>query len=880
MAKSIFQPKSQAAKKAAARQQRVDLKVETKTAGMFSHNHASLQSYADIRVAGATWIEKQPGADTTAHIKGTGKPASESTIKVMPIDTNGIGFKTMRLSFDPISAIPAARTDKNFAPLKSSTPSVDVNVVQPVTAKPIAAPISRQSELVEAPAPKHTAWANTVDLTKVKSAEKLTKALITPPTTPDRIPEPVSLVLTSTGKPYHFQQSQDSTLTPTEFPALAAPTAPQPNPPRIQPLGKKHNEWTTVGTVKITKKDAEQKKPNKSSKVSTLPVIEQKLDDVSGSKTVHEDTPTSVAQATATFDKAPKSQDPTGQKANTDALASEPKVDIGDTAVPSTVSTPIAKKSNKKSGAAQKKAKAARYRATAEAYLDDALSTVVESAAKVPQSKDINKLKQLAAGKPSLEEAQQLLRSKLIDLLMWAQSKNIDIAELARSNCILQDKNGNFLSDHDQDKTIELCKEYKVYQDACDGIAKAEATERALAEAEAAQRMFGVASLATVSNASQKRKVRRSSPTSSAPPSSGGLFASGFDFKISEDAPKFEKLSPVAIPEKMEFSTTVFNTPTPPSEEVPTSPLESKDIAVEESVTIIAEADKENLDVPAEQPAIVTLEADKDVDLVAPGETSATRVDDKTYETTSPELEDALIEEPTIVTPEADKELEDAPLEQSVIATPEADKDSDTVAPDGTSATQMDDTTPEMTELSPSVSHTSNQHAYPEDTSQALTEAVETAFHLMNPSTTKVKATEDATISQRCRAMEIGIYNLDDYFTELGDSSPLKSSKVQVVAAFTKLSSQEREVLDLGAAHVAHATAILMNKRLQHKIKLRSIKLVDFLGCIEFGESGEATHLAIAKGFEECVKKDAAAGVVDSRLLEVGREMGWAVKTV
>ncbi|KAJ4373317.1 hypothetical protein N0V83_003611 [Neocucurbitaria cava] len=887
MAKSMFQPKSQAAKKAAARQQRVDLKVETKTA------------------AGATWIKKQPGADTTAQIKDTGKPASESTIKVMPIDTNGIGFKTMRLSFDPISATPAARTDKNVAPLKNSTPSAGVNVSQPITVKSVAATMPHHVELIEAPAPKRSAWANTVGLTKVKSAEKLTSALITPPTAPDRIPEPVSLVVTA-----------------TEFPALAAPTAPQPNPPRIQPLGKNNNEWTTVGAVKITKKNAEQKKLKKASKVSTLPVLEQKLDDVSGSKIVHEDTPTSVAQATAKSDEAPKSQDPTGQKANTGPLASEPNVDIGDTAAPSTVPSLAAKKSNKKSGAAQKKAKAARHRATAEAYLDDAFSTTVLSAAKVPQSKDINKLKQLAACKPSLEEAQQLLRTRLIDLLVWAQSKNIDIAEVAKSSCILQDKNGKFLSGPDQEKTIELCKEYKAYQDACNALAMAQVTERALAEAEAAQRMFGVASLATVSKASQKRKARRPSPTLPTPTSSGGLFASGFDFKVSDDAPKFDEMTPVAVPEKMEFSTTVFNKPSTAPEEVPTSPLKSKDVAVAESITVIPEADKVNEDVSIEQPAIVTPEADKDSNLVALGGISATWVDDTTPEKTkvsmpefedapaeepvivtpevdrdadtvtpggtsvtqvddmtSPEIEDAPIEEPVIVTPEADKEREDAPIEQSVIATPEADKDSETVAPDGTSATQMDDTTPEMTEVSPSASPT-NQHAYPEDTSQALAEAVEAAFHFMNPPTTKVKATEDATISQRCRAMEIGIYNLDDYFTELGDSSPIKSSKVQVVTAFTKLSSQEREALDLGAVHVAHATTILVNKRLQHKIKLGSIKLVDFLGCIEFGENDEATHLGIAKAFEECAQKDAAAGVVDSRLLEVGREMGWGVKTV
>ncbi|CAO2652495.1 Nn.00g007780.m01.CDS01 [Neocucurbitaria sp. VM-36] len=1047
MAKSIFQSKTQA-KKAAATQKRSNINNKSDNIDMFPSGRATLRGSTDVEVAGAAPIKEQHGIGATTIIKKTSNAIGTSAIKVMPIDTTAIGFKTLRLTNDPI-ARPAlsAQAGKKVAPSKGTISSFNVaNISSVTTKKLIASPLPPHGGLIEVPASEYNPWKNTAGVKKVKSADNVMKETVASSVTPDLMPENVA-----------------PKVTVPEFPALATPLTSYFNPPSIQPTKMDSKKFNTVGRAKVAKKGSK-----KSPIVFTAsPTARQKLEDARVTQTVHEDTPVAIAQGNTTSDEPPKSYGPTDEKEKIDAGHSESKVDTGvdlaDTraTVTSPISGNITEKSSKKSGAVQKKIKAARHRRAAETNLDYIKSAAPIYIEQRPLPKTKEELEDLACDKLKLEANLQMSRSKMIEPLMWVKSKNIDVAEVAKSQWILQDKNGNFLSDDDQKKAANICTQYGAYRSACEALSMAQRAEHALVEA-GVKRIFDIAPLVAVTNTahglakSKSGKVpkdkqiiglRKSHHSSSksqlpSPPSSGGLFSSDFDFNIADDAPKFDNVSPVSA-QKMNFSRTAFDTPiasvqdsgssstsnntvaplqmtkdsqdaglavarettteVPPTVELSSKISPVKDHLLSKSTTRLKEntpLQPELKEVPVEQSDHVTLAAanDSDIIAVATDDTSATQINDGDRRTEAPKSvksvtkdaalnlpHDAILLPPAnasnntsaahieadvspvqqlepirVITevaalklahaealpaqePEAaidsNKEVEqnhpDADA-QSALNPPssvrtEEEENSTTAAlvlpdnsieenislpidpkeesqslhnspllnakstaygatlpifvdsdhvPGSGNEPHSGDTTSDMTESSLPVINTGIQLEYSDDDIQALAESTETDMHLETPSieraASNAAAEQHRAIARHCDTTEIGIYNLRDFFTELGNSSPGKSSKAQVVIAFTKLSSREREELELGAAHGANVVAVLANKRLQHKIKLGSIKLVDFLKCIELGEDDQAEHIAIVKAFEECAKKDAEVGDVDVRLLDVGRELGWA----
>lgn len=132
-----------------------------------------------------------------------------------------------------------------------------------------------------------------------------------------------------------------------------------------------------------------------------------------------------------------------------------------------------------------------------------------------------------------------------------------------------------------------------------------------------------------------------------------------------------------------------------------------------------------------------------------------------------------------------------------------------------------------------------------------------------------ISSSEVSEMARDYEMKEIGIFTLKDFFRVLKTVSPTQASKTQLAGAFVQLSNNERDEIDLGPAHHQDTTTILSNKRLQHKIKLGTIKLVHFLQAIEFNLNESASYDAIVKGLLDCADKDAKAQAeeIDPRLL-------------
>jgi hypothetical protein len=116
---------------------------------------------------------------------------------------------------------------------------------------------------------------------------------------------------------------------------------------------------------------------------------------------------------------------------------------------------------------------------------------------------------------------------------------------------------------------------------------------------------------------------------------------------------------------------------------------------------------------------------------------------------------------------------------------------------------------------------------------------------------------------------QIGITTFREFLPALPDAYANTYSRNELVDAFIKFSSIERAELDLGNAHAHEADAVLRNKRLQHRVFLGSIKLVNFLRVLPFDVHDSVSYGEVAKAFGECAQKDKGNDEMDERRLGV-----------
>ncbi|KAF2849073.1 hypothetical protein T440DRAFT_519332 [Plenodomus tracheiphilus IPT5] len=107
----------------------------------------------------------------------------------------------------------------------------------------------------------------------------------------------------------------------------------------------------------------------------------------------------------------------------------------------------------------------------------------------------------------------------------------------------------------------------------------------------------------------------------------------------------------------------------------------------------------------------------------------------------------------------------------------------------------------------------------------------------------------------RYNNLYIGINTLFDFHGALASIFISKLSKLQVITAFLKLSSQEP------------------NDPRANGFKLGSVKLVDVLKGIDFDEDGKATNAAVMKTRKTFARKDAQVLGLDARLVQGSREV-------
>jgi hypothetical protein len=116
---------------------------------------------------------------------------------------------------------------------------------------------------------------------------------------------------------------------------------------------------------------------------------------------------------------------------------------------------------------------------------------------------------------------------------------------------------------------------------------------------------------------------------------------------------------------------------------------------------------------------------------------------------------------------------------------------------------------------------------------------------------------------------QIGITTFRKFLLAFPDAYANTYSRNELVDAFIKLSSIERAELDLGNAHAHEADAVLRNKRLQHRVFLGGIKLVNFLRMLPFDVHDSVSYDEVTKAFGECAQKDKGNDKMDERRLAV-----------
>jgi len=196
----------------------------------------------------------------------------------------------------------------------------------------------------------------------------------------------------------------------------------------------------------------------------------------------------------------------------------------------------------------------------------------------------------------------------------------------------------------------------------------------------------------------------------------------------------------------------------------------------------------------------------------------------------------------------------------------------ETEEPTNSSDSEADsDKMPDMSEITPPPDSPCGWHICAEDEIRDFLSAIDTGNETQQPLVTATRNPKNDNIPHRAHTTSIGIFSLNDFFAELADSSPNHASKLQVVSAFIALSAREREELGLGGAWAFEVASAMTERRLQHKVKLGSVKLMDFLKEIVFVDE-EASHVDIVKAFEKCAEKDVEA--VDERLVKASRGLG------
>ena len=128
-----------------------------------------------------------------------------------------------------------------------------------------------------------------------------------------------------------------------------------------------------------------------------------------------------------------------------------------------------------------------------------------------------------------------------------------------------------------------------------------------------------------------------------------------------------------------------------------------------------------------------------------------------------------------------------------------------------------------------------------------------------------------ARYARKHTTMQIGLTSLRDFFDELGFASDDKCTKAEIVSAYMTISTREHLELEEPAPQFK-VTAVLAIRLLQHKVFLGNVKLADFLRMIKFDE-GQTSGASVIRALEESTKKDAELGILDPKLLAIGREL-------
>jgi hypothetical protein len=142
------------------------------------------------------------------------------------------------------------------------------------------------------------------------------------------------------------------------------------------------------------------------------------------------------------------------------------------------------------------------------------------------------------------------------------------------------------------------------------------------------------------------------------------------------------------------------------------------------------------------------------------------------------------------------------------------------------------------------------------------------------PMTTQTLALADTldpaprTMPTRRISTQIGIVTLHEFLLALHLPSAQFYTMTELIEAFIAMSSYEREELDFGSVHKLDAATVQSNRRLQHRILIGSIKLIEFLKEVRFGTAHVAKAHAVVEAWEMCARRDQEAEELDERLGE------------
>ncbi|KAF2874111.1 hypothetical protein BDV95DRAFT_604315 [Massariosphaeria phaeospora] len=122
---------------------------------------------------------------------------------------------------------------------------------------------------------------------------------------------------------------------------------------------------------------------------------------------------------------------------------------------------------------------------------------------------------------------------------------------------------------------------------------------------------------------------------------------------------------------------------------------------------------------------------------------------------------------------------------------------------------------------------------------------------------------------------KIGTVSLTEFFDTLDSTSSEKTHKLDLAAAWVKLSTQERARMGMEPIGGTEDTStVLKNKLVLYMVNIGSIKLGEFLELMDFDEDGFAIEDRVFDAFEAAAQKDMEMNKRAIRLARIGRRRG------